>query len=102
MDNSQHDKFIKAYSDIKKLAITLCGNFAVKEIERASEYLGGRLTDEQRQQILKQDPEQILQAAQLMKSTVALRQQIEIAEGVRRNIEKMELMAALSPKGPVS
>ena len=102
MNRAQKNGAAAALSNLEGLATKLCGSFAVEEIERASEYLGKRLTDEQKRQLLKQGPQQIIQAAQLTSSAVALRQQTEAAEAVRRNIKKMEMMAAPVPKGPVS
>lgn len=73
----------------------------VAEISRAKQYLGERLEEEQKQQLLKQNPQQLLNEAQLAAAAVYLRQQTEAAEATRRIIVKQEFEN--NPlKGPVS
>ena len=83
------------------MASAMLAPVIVAEISRAKQYLGERLEEEQRQQLLKQSPQQLLNEAQLAAAAVYLRQQTEAAEATRRIIVKQEFESSPS-KGPVS
>jgi len=67
----------------------------IAEISRAQRYLGERVTEEQEQQLLRQSPQQLVSEAQLVTAAVALRQQTEVAEHMRRCITAQELKDGL-------
>jgi len=83
------------------MASAILGPVIVAEISRAKQYLGERLEEEQRQQLLKQSPQQLVNEAQLAAAAVYLRQQTEAAEATRRIIVKQEFESSPS-KGPIS
>lgn len=91
-----------AAAGLERLATAILGPAVVKELERAGEYLGTRITPEQRRELLKESPQRLVQAAQLAASAVMLRQQTETAEAVRRNLVEAETARAPFHKGPVS
>lgn len=63
----------------------------VAEISRAHRFLGERITEDQEQQLLGQSPQQLICEVQLVSSAVALRQQTEAAEHMRRFFAAQEL-----------
>lgn len=58
----------------------------VEEIARAREYLGLRLGDAQREELLKEPFPQLIQEAQVIGAAVELRQKCEIAQKVRESL----------------
>lgn len=86
MSKPQQQKNTSALLGLLGTVTATLAPLLIDEIAEALAYLGAPLDDEKRERLLKEQPSQIIQEAQVIGAAVELRQKREIAECVHENI----------------